>query len=381
MMRIACIAASTVPSRTANSIQLMKACQSMVDQGHDLCLWVPGKDPALPWTTLANHYGILGSFPIHWVTSLPWMRRYDFCWRAVRIAERWDPDLVYVWPLQAAAYASLRGLPTVVEMHDRPQGHLGPWLFGQFLTGPGARRILTTTEALRAWLQDWFGRTLEPPFALVVANGVDLDRYEDLPDPKAARRALNLPERFTVGYTGHLYAGRGLPLMMNLAARYPKLSFVWVGGEPESVADWQQRVSKQKLEHVRLVGFVPNERLPLYQAACDVLVMPYERQISVSSGGDTAAFANPMKAFEYLASGRAILSSDMPVIREVLDDSNAILLPPNDVDAWDKALQRLIREPSLRLSLGLKARQDAAQYSWTERARRALHGLESTSND
>lgn len=65
-------------------------------------------------------------------------------------------------------------------------------------------------------------------------------------------------------------------------------------------------------------------KVSLDQAASDVLLMPYSRSISASSGQDIAEAINPMKMFEYMASGRAIVSADIPSIREVLNEANAI---------------------------------------------------------
>ncbi len=104
--------------------------------------------------------------------------------------------------------------------------------------------------------------------------------------------------------------------------------------------------------------------------------MPSQRHIAGSSGGDIGGVASPMKAFEYLAAGRAILASDLPVFREVLSESNAVLAPPEDADVWARALDDLSAHPERRAMLGEQARKDAAQYSWTERARRSLEGID-----
>jgi glycosyltransferase involved in cell wall biosynthesis len=83
-----------------------------------------------------------------------------------------------------------------------------------------------------------------------------------------------------------------------------------------------------------------------------------------------------LKAFEYMAAGRAILASDLPVLHEVLHPKNAVLLPPDDVDAWNAALRAIRRDGKRRASLGGRARRDAARFSWIERTRRALEGLD-----
>jgi glycosyltransferase involved in cell wall biosynthesis len=149
-----------------------------------------------------------------------------------------------------------------------------------------------------------------------------------------------------------------------------------VGRRGEAVGAWAVRLEAEGIHNVRLLGFVPQAELPMVQAASDVLLMPYQRTIAVSSGGDTAAFASPMKAFEYLAAGRPILSSDLPVFREVLNSQNAILLEPESVEAWQTALQELAADEARRLRLGETARREAVRYSWLERTRRALEGIQ-----
>jgi len=68
----------------------------------------------------------------------------------------------------------------------------------------------------------------------------------------------------------------------------------------------------------------------LYQAAADVLLMPYSSSFGGSGGGNIARVSSPLKMFEYLASGRAILASDIPVLREVLTDKTACFYQPEN---------------------------------------------------
>jgi glycosyltransferase involved in cell wall biosynthesis len=216
-------------------------------------------------------------------------------------------------------------------------------------------------------------------FTIIAPDGVDLARYENLPTPIEARRILNLfrdETTFTAGYTGHLYPGRGIDLLLNLAENLPQVHFLIVGGEPTDVERLKKEVLEKDLENTRLTGFVPNSRLPLYQAACDVLLMPYQHKVAASSGGDISHYLSPMKLFEYLACERPILCSDLPVLREVLiQETNAILLPPEKPNAWISALDRLCKSPELRLQLAKQARLTANNYTWDARARMILTNL------
>jgi glycosyltransferase involved in cell wall biosynthesis len=375
-MKIACISASRVPSTAANSIQMMKACQAISQLGHDVFLYLPEHRNLLKNIDLPSFYGLKNNLQIEYIPSRPSLKRYDFAYLAIRKARRNHADLCYVWLVQAGIFSLLAKLPVLMELHGPPEGKFGPTLFRLFKKLSGKKRLLPITHALAVQLQERFQINLDDAQSIQVSpNGVDLERFLNLPEPKTMRLQLGLPEALTVGYTGHLYTGRGMDLLIELARCFPRINFLWVGGRQEDVNIWRERLLRENIKNIILVGFVENSQLPLYQAAADILVMPYERVISGSSGGNSSSYASPMKMFEYMASKRAIISSDLPVIREVLNPSNAMLCPPDDIATWSEALGTLIYDEDKRLSLAEQAWQDIQGYSWLERARKALQGF------
>jgi len=235
--------------------------------------------------------------------------------------------------------------------------------------------LVPITRALTRALDKRYSLNLGEDQIIVAPSGVDLDRFADLPDTITARSQLNLHEGRTVVCTGHLYAGRGLDLVMNLARRMPEMNFVWVGGGSRDVEEGRSQVVKAGLQNLNLVGFVINSRLPIYQAAADALLIPYAAGFTNSGGEDISTVSSPMKIFEYMASGRVILSSDLPVLHEVLNEKNAIFCPPDEPDAWELALRHLQLEPQFGRQLADQARLDAEKYSWIERSRLILAGF------
>ncbi len=370
-MRIACFSTSQIPSSTANSIQVMKMCQALVQTGHVVKLWVPGQNDT-PWPQLAAHYGLVHSFEVEWIPSRPWLKRYDFVYRAWKRAQGWKADIVYTWLPQIGLMALQAGIPLVLELHDRPSGRIGPQLLRWVVNREGSKRFAIITQALYRVLREEFGLNLREDQVVIAPNGVDLERYQGLPDPSEARQRLGLKEQFTAVYSGHFYPGRGMGLLMAVARNLPYIQFLWVGGREESVNYWRNEVRQRGLTNVILTGFVENRVLPLYQAAGEVLLMPYERAVAGSSGGNSADICSPMKMFEYLACGRAILTSDLPVLHEVLNDGNARFCPPEDVEAWTRALDDLFRHTDVCGALGQQARVDAERYTWVARAHRIL---------
>lgn len=373
-MKIACVSTSRVPATTANSIQVIKVCQALAQTGAEVGLWVPGKTHA-PWSGISSFYGVSTPFDIHWIASSPALKRYDFAFMAVQRAVKAKADMLYTWLPQAAVIGLRCGLPVILEVHDRPTGLLGPWLLRQTVELRGMKRLAVITEALLDVIRDEF-RIQVPSDAWVIApNGVDLERYQNLPQPAQARRQLNLPDRVTAVYTGHFYPGRGMELLMDVAHSLPQVQFLWVGGNPDAVAEWRERTRLAGLENVILTGFIENRLLPLYQAAGEMLLMPYETSIAGSSGGNSADICSPMKMFEYLACGQVILSSDLPVLHEVLNDQNAVFCPPENPEGWISAIQALMSDPERMDSLSEAARSSAQNYTWRQRAERVLAGF------
>ncbi len=397
-MKIVIIAPSAMPSRRANTIQTAKMAQAFARLGHQIFLIVPTLSPRLFrskakggksenssafWQSFSHHYGLTTPFHITHLSSFPAFKRYDFALQSLIFAHHWHADLIYTRLPQAASLSSLLGIKTIFEIHDFPQGNAAKSL-KIFIRGKGALRLVTITHALAQALIQTFPQILNTPpqgalspFLIIAPDGVDLDRYTPWLTVQQARQKLqaqgfSVPNQFIAGYSGHLYAGRGIELILEIARQLPNILFLLIGGEDADLQRLKAILEQQNLPNLRSLGFIPNTELPLYQMACDTLLMPYQEKVAASSGGNIAAYLSPMKLFEYLASGRPILSSNLPVIGEILNSTNAILLPPREPIVWAAALQKLQDSPSLRQQLSEAARQTALKYKWEERARYIL---------
>jgi glycosyltransferase involved in cell wall biosynthesis len=376
-MRVTAITASMIPSTTANSMQVMKVCQGLLENNHEVVLLAPdlGQELFENEESLKEFYGLRKSLSIQWLPCSSRLGKYDFAWRAVRQAVRLEGDVIYCWPIQAALFALRTKKQVVLELHGPPEGRLGPLLFQWLLKLPGRKRFLFITNALKRIVERQFATVFTAENAIIAPNGVDLQDYQALPSPVQSRQAAGLDDRYTAVYTGHLYPGRGMGLLVGLAKRFPQTQFVWIGGNPKDIRFWQDRLEQDKILNIKLLGFVSNQQIPAYQSTADVLLMPYEKVIAGSSGGNSADYCSPMKMFEYMASQRPVMASDLPVIREVLNESNAVLCPPEDLEAWTLAFESLMADPSRRRLLAERAWQEVQSLSWSARAAKALYGL------
>ncbi|MCB2226140.1 MAG: glycosyltransferase family 4 protein [Desulfarculaceae bacterium] len=367
-MRLVYLSDALLPSRMANSVHVMKMCAAFAGLGHEVTLIAVDNRAAEPGVgDLFAHYGVPPSFRL---AALPFPRVKGgwalYAWRAARLALGLRPDLLYGRYLRGLYFASLMGARPAYESHLPPEGldRLTRAMFRRLERRQALRLLVVISEALAALAREQGATT---PI-LAAHDGADL------PEDDAPVEALE--GEFPVGYFGNLYPGRGVELIVETARLTPWASFHLVGGQDPALLE---RLRREAPANLILHGFVPPARALAMQRGCKALLMPYQQRVSVPGQIETSRWMSPLKMFEYMASGAAIVSSHLPVLGEVLADGvNALLVPPADASAWSAALCRLRDESGLARALAARAREDlAANYTWTRRARRIMDVLAS----
>jgi glycosyltransferase involved in cell wall biosynthesis len=172
----------------------------------------------------------------------------------------------------------------------------------------------------------------------------------------------------TAGYAGHLYPWKGIDVLVRAIALTPAVRGLIVGGHPgeADLARVTTLITSLGLAHrVTITGLLPPTQVAAALDGADVLVLPNTHS-AISD-----RYTSPLKLFEYLTRGRAIVASDFPSIREILtDDQTALLVPPGNPDALAAALQRLSDDGALRARLAAAALALAPDFSWARRAER-----------
>ncbi|MEO1530041.1 MAG: glycosyltransferase family 4 protein, partial [Planctomycetota bacterium] len=161
-----------------------------------------------------------------------------------------------------------------------------------------------------------------------------------------------------------------------LAKQLPEIQFHIVGGRDEELENWRKTPLP---ENLTLHGFVEPGRICAVRESFDVLLLPAQRRVLGATGNeDISRWMSPLKLFEYMSSGKPIVASDLPVIREVLTDGkNALLVDPESLAGWATAVERLWRNTELSARLAETAKRDfEAHYTWDARAEAVLEGLE-----
>jgi len=202
---------------------------------------------------------------------------------------------------------------------------------------------------------------------LVAHDGVDIENFNIGLDKKDARKKLNLPiDKKIVLYSGHLYSWKGVDTLF-AAAKFIKGDIYFVGGAKEDLEKFSKKILDERYTNVFFLGQKPHKLIPIYLTAADVLVLPNSSKQKISSH-----YTSPIKLFEYMASNRPIVASNLPSIREVLDNSNAVFFTPDDHIDLANNINRILYDYELSLMVSKKARDDVENFSWEKRAKTIL---------
>lgn len=380
------VANARMPSQRAQSLQVAQVAASLARAGvpttlvHALRRDTPAVEDA---DALWDYYSVpKGARPrvrgvacLDWIDRVPRRLQYlparaqelTFARGAARLVQREHPDaVVLARELECARLLVRAGRPAVfLEVHRVPGGATRRrWLLE---AARGLAGVVAISGGVR---EDLLGLGLDPGSVVVEHDGFEAARFERMPTREAARAELGLsPDAVVVVYTGGLLAWKGVDVLLRAARELPEAQFVIAGGMDADVA--ALRAETGGAAHLRLDGFQPPDRVPLYLAAADLGVVPNRSQPAISS-----RYTSPLKIFEARAAGLPLVVSDLPSMRDVLAPDEACFVAPDDPEALARGLRRLILDQDLRKSLGERMAARAQEHSWDARSSRLIPWME-----
>ena len=317
------------------------------------------------WYGLRRHFRIVG-LPVHLSLSGSLFHGYRyplFDLAAAFYSKIKSPDLVYTRSPYAGYLCVRLGLDTIIETHIN-QNHPE---FRRVLDAslmPHFRGLVTVTD----FLKDTYARAgVRESKIFVWPDAVDLRWFNNFPSQRILRKQLKLPaEEKIATYCGHFYQHKGISNVISAAKYLPDIFFCLVGGWPRDI----ERCRKQAkgLKNVYFTGFVPYQQVPDYLSASDFLLLPN------SMKHEQAYSTSPLKLFEYMASRRPIIASNIPAFKGILNnEGNACLIEPDSPVDIASAIRTLISNTDLSSKIVDKAWQDVQHYTWKRRSRDILN--------
>lgn len=396
MPKLLYISLMRLPTEKAHGLQIMENCDAFAGTGCEVALWVARRWNTPELRTMRDpfaYYGLRPSFTIHRIPCIDIFPLFPPDGPGARLA-------FYLLLLSYAFVSAFLLLFTRADIYySRDEFILAlltrmkakrkiayeAHLFAP--AGRGARlqrfvssragSVIAITERLR---EDLIAeREADRARAIVAHDGFRRERFAELPSQAEARRKSALPEdAFVVGYLGRLQMiglDKGLGGVVEALAAVSGAHLLLVGGPEDMVESLRARWLELGLDADRFIyaGHVSPREVVNYLRMMDVCAMTHP------AATQFAFYTSPLKLFEYMAAGRAIVASDLPAWSDVVrDGETALLVPPEDSVAWAKAIERLRDDAQMRRQLGKRARERAlAHYTWEARAKKILAHIRS----
>ncbi len=227
-----------------------------------------------------------------------------------------------------------------------------------------AKRLLTFSNAVKEQLANLFGFAREK---IVVTPLAPAEHFKPQPREKIEHvlRKYGLPKQFVI-YVGVIEPRKNLPTLLKAFAALKGLlphKLVLVGDVGWYGEDTIGEIGRLGLDReVIHIGYVPDDDLPAMICGAEALVYP-----SLAEG-----FGLPV--IEAMACGTPVICSNAPALPEIAEGA-ALMVDPNDVDGWAKALMQLLTDCDLRTELSRKGLERASQFSWEQTAMLTLNAF------
>jgi glycosyltransferase involved in cell wall biosynthesis len=281
-------------------------------------------------------------------------------------------DLIYTRHLKVAEFCLKQrfGIPLVFESHEI-------FSLGQ-VDSPSKFKRLSEQEnfvyshvqglvTISNNLMNYLSKHFEVHSPIIKASdGVDLDLFGHLGGDEIDPNLII--------YTGSLFGWKGVDTIVK-AMRYLPQQRLWIfGGGYREMREKEHLARQWKVsDRCRFHGYVSRMDLVKPLTRAYVGVLPNHRE-EISE-----RFTSPLKLFEYMAAGKVVVASDLPSIREILNEQTAYLCPPASPRSLAETIHSIYRDPSLARSRIEASRAMAQHFSWTRRAETIREFLEQIS--
>ena len=356
------------PAEKAGSQFSMKSCESFADRGWTVELWAPRRKNRLAREDPFIFHGARKNFKIVFL-PVPDLSPLKFFYVPMALSfaisvffyalGRGLKNAVYYSHEEFALFLlTFLRRDTVYEVHDFPaSGLFYRWLLGR------VRLVVATNN----WKKNKLGRQFNFPAdrILSIPNAVDADAFAISLGKGEARDKLGLArDKKIILYSGHLFGWKGVDTLFEASRFLNEGELIYfVGGVDKDIGEFKAKSEKLKVKNVVVVGRRPHGEIPIWLRAADVLVLPNTARENISK-----YYTSPVKLFEYMASGRPIVASDLPSVKALVDERMAVFFEPdNPKDLADK-IHWVLENPQDAQNLALLAQEEVLRYTWDKRA-------------
>lgn len=364
-MKIIYIANARIPTEKAHGIQMMKMCEALSCAGHDVTFFINGRNNAI-MNDPFEYYSVQRIFKI--------VRESSFMLFPNKFGFRLQ-NLFF--GLSAFFYCLFRKFDIIYSRDELPiffnlikgncywEVHTSRINFIVKIVLNKCSGIITITNNLKNF---YINLGIDGKKIFVEPDGVDLSEFSLEISKEDARKQVNLPlDKRILIYTGHLYGWKGVGVMADSAKYFDENTlFVFIGGTEKDLEEFRKKYGK--INNILILGRKRHKEVPVFLKAADILVLPNSAKKEISE-----LYTSPLKLFEYMASGRPIIASNLSSLKEILNGDNAVLVKPDDSAELACAIKNLLSDSKKMEKIANKALEEVQKYSWIQRANNILN--------
>lgn len=338
----------------------MHMCDAFKSLGHNVTLFCyrgTGEDPF-------TYYGTKNNFYLEQIRQapIPYVGRLIDSLRVhIRYGKRHDFDLFYGRNLLGLWALRNNGTPIIYESHALPPSNTHIKIEREILTSANFKKLVVITQQLK-------NKYLEI-FPFLTSDNITVAHDAAKIPPSAAIESREQKTTLRIGYVGTLSTGKGAEIIYQLAKSHPQHEFHLVGRLSPECKPMLESASS----NVYLYGHLPHRELAHLYPTFDIALLPNQATMPVGNR-DIGTWNSPMKLFEYMSFGLPIIASDLPNLREVIDDmENGLFARHDSLQDWTEKLDLLAGDAKLRSRLGSNALKSLADnHTWVSRAKEVL---------
>lgn len=222
--------------------------------------------------------------------------------------------------------------------------------------------------------QDWIKSGIDKNKIVYLPSGVDVDKFNfEFKDPNRLKRKFELPlDKKIIMYTGQLLSWKGVDVLIRAFQKgvieTEDKVLVVVGGSYVDIKKCRDLVKNKQKNQVIFLGQREHKEVPLLLKTADVLVLPNTAKEEISN-----THTSPIKLFEYMASGKPIIASDIPSIRQVVSEEEVIFFTADDEDDLAGKINYAFLHEKQVAQIAKNAAKRAFEFDWENRAMKIIN--------
>jgi len=366
-MKFFYIANVRIPTEKAHGLAIMKMCEAFAKENINIVLVVPRRLNNLKENPF-DYYGVGKVFNIKKIPVLdliPWFGKLGFLIEAISFAKI---SFLYSIFNKADIYYGrdelTLSLLSLFKKNVAWESHTAKNSFWVRILLKRCKKLVVISNGLKEYYMS-LGVPIEK--ILVAPSGVDVKSFSLDISKEESREKVGLPQNKTIIlYTGHLYSWKGVDTLAEASSNFDDNTiFIFVGGTDKDVLNFKNNYKNKN--NILVLGQKRNSEIPYYLKSANLLVLPNSGKEDISR-----KYTSPMKLFEYMASGIPIVTSNLPSIREIVDESMVYFFEPDNAEDLSKTIKRALLETEGSIEMTNNAYNLISNYSWENRAKNIL---------